>query len=135
MASDESSNDDGGLPRHEKRKHFRGKPRPGRRMEVCYRVEGSSAPGVVAMTRNIGVGGAFIAAVAPPSVGTPLVIDVQVPGTTAPHSMRAEVRWVSGPNDDLGIGMGVKFVDVDIDILLELAEYFSTLAATEAPSP
>jgi uncharacterized protein (TIGR02266 family) len=102
-------------------------------MEVRYRVDGSKAPGVAAMTRNIGVGGAFIAVATPLAVGTPLVIDVQIPGATAPHSVRGEVRWVSGANDELGVGMGVKFVDVDIDILLELAEYFSTLAATEAP--
>ena len=120
-------------PKHEKRKHFRNKPRPGRRMEVRYRLAGSTAPGVTAMTRNIGVGGAFIAAAAPLAVGTPLVVDIQIPGNTPPHKLRAEVRWVSGADSELGVGMGIRFIDVDIDVLLELAEYFSTLAVTEAP--
>ena len=116
--------------RREKRRHFRGKSRPGRRLEVHYRVVGAAAPGVTAMTSNIGVGGAFIATATPAAIGTPLTIDVHTPHLNEPHSVRAEVRWVSGADDHLGVGMGVKFVDVDVEVMIQLAEYFATLTAT-----
>ena len=47
-------------PRHERRQHFRGKARPGRVMHVRFRAPGHR-DWIDAETRNIGVGGAFIA--------------------------------------------------------------------------
>lgn len=72
-------------------------------------------------TRDIGVGGAFLLAVAVP-VGTGLEVAVPVPGRAAPLILGATVRWVSPE------GVGVQFLDVDIDVLLEL----NTLLAEQA---
>ena len=54
----------------ERRGHFRGKPRPGRRVQVRFQLAGGAE--VVAHTKNIGVGGAFIVTPQPPALGTHL---------------------------------------------------------------
>jgi Tfp pilus assembly protein PilZ len=133
-------------PRHEKRKHFRGKPRPGRRMEVRFRLaEPAGSPFLTAVTRNIGIGGAFISTPDPPPPGTVLFVEIKVPTCDDPLMIRAEVRWIAPPpvadeaagfglpDDDrvLGPGMGVCFQNVDIDALLELSDYFSSLTGEE----
>ncbi|MGE0870797.1 MAG: PilZ domain-containing protein [Kofleriaceae bacterium] len=111
-------------PRHERRHHFRGKPRRGRVMAV--RFCSSAAPSwVSAETRNIGVGGAFIAAAEPPPVGTQLTIELSLPARDEPFKLGAAVRWVGADGGDPG--MGVQFVGVDVDILLELNDFFASL--------
>jgi uncharacterized protein (TIGR02266 family) len=123
--------------RHERRRHFRGKPRPGRRLPVRW-----AAAGVweVAETRNIGVGGAFIATEAPAPVGASILVELHIPTSERPFEARAIVRWrqaVAPAAADVhsvdAPGMGVEFVEVDIDVLLELNDYFATLSA-ELPS-
>ena len=115
-------------PRHERRQHFRGKPRPGRRLSIRYRLDGGAW--VTAETRNIGVGGAFIASSDPARPGTPVEIEVDVPTCEKPLSLKGHVRWAqSGGTDESG--MGVQFHDVDIDVLLELNDYFASLTGVE----
>jgi len=92
-------------------------------MSVRYRA-GNASAWVVAETRDIGVGGAFIAAGVQPSVGTTLTIELQLPTSDQVFTLPAVVRWVR-PGDDGG--MGVQFVGVDVDILLELNDYFASL--------
>jgi len=108
-------------PQFEKRHHFRGKSRPGRVMPVRFRSD-SQPTWVTAETRNIGVGGAFIASQAIQPVGTKLTIELTLPTTDQIFTLPAVVRW-----SDPGNGMGVQFVGVDVDILLELNDYFSSL--------
>ena len=117
--------------KRERRTHFRGKARPGRRVELGFRLEDddSSEP-VRAFTRNIGVGGAYVATDDPPPVGTRLTITIQVPTSECPIEVTAEVRWASAagaPN----AGMGVKFHDLDVEQLLQLSEYFASLTGSE----
>ena len=81
---------------------------------------------VTAETRNIGVGGAFIASSTVQAVGTTLVVELSLPTTDRVFTLPAVVRW-SAPD---GSGMGVQFVNVDVDILLELNDYFATLTGT-----
>ncbi|MDB4959970.1 MAG: type pilus assembly PilZ [Myxococcales bacterium] len=110
---------------HERRQHFRGKPRPGRVMPVRFRptaVEGQDRPWVAAETRNIGIGGAFIASQAILPTGTFLTVELTLPTSDQIFTLPAVVRWVDGT-----LGMGVQFVGVDVDILLELNDYFSSL--------
>lgn len=64
-------------------------------------------------TRDIGVGGAFLLAVSV-AVGVALELAVPVPGRLEPLMLTAVVRWVAPE------GVGVQFLDVDIDVLLEL---------------
>lgn len=107
--------------RHERRQFFRGKARPGRVLPVRYRT--TLHPGwITAETRNIGVGGAFIAAAEVQPVGTPMTLELALPTSDQVFTLPAIVRWA-----DPGQGMGVQFVGVDTHILLELNDFFSTL--------
>ena len=114
--------------KRERRTHFRGKARPGRRVELAYREvgDGDHAP-ARAFTRNIGVGGAFIVTDQPAAVGAKLNIVIDMPTSGRTIQVSAEVRW-SSPDS----GMGVKFHDLDVDQLLQLSEYFASLTGSEA---
>lgn len=119
-------------PRHERRQHFRGKPRPGRRLPIRYRIDGGEWHD--AETRNIGVGGAFVASAAPASVGTPIELELEVPTCDHPLVLKGRVRWSQVPDqvkDGEDAGMGVQFQAVDIDVLLELNDYFASLTGVE----
>ena len=105
---------------HERRHFFRGKSRPDRVVPVRYRTP-EIDDWVIAETRNIGVGGAFIACDATPPIGTTLTIELALPGSGTPFTLPAVVRWAGSD------GMGVQFVGVDVDVLLELNDYFATL--------
>ncbi|HLL23179.1 MAG TPA: PilZ domain-containing protein [Kofleriaceae bacterium] len=107
-------------PRHERRRHFRGKARPGRVLPIRFRAAAHTA-WVTAETRNIGVGGAFLVTPLIQPIGDSLSIELAVPASDQPFVLPAVVRWSDGD------GMGVQFVGVDIDVLLELNDYFATL--------
>ncbi len=111
--------------RHERRHHFRGKARPGRVMALRFRSGGDQA-WIEAATRNIGVGGAFIVTAQIPAVGASIAIELTLPGSDQMFSLPAVVRWAA-PD-----GMGVQFVGVDVDVLLELNDYFATLVPAAA---
>ncbi|MDQ3334860.1 MAG: PilZ domain-containing protein [Myxococcota bacterium] len=107
-------------PRHERRRYFRAKARTGRVLPVRFRAAAHTA-WVTAETRNIGVGGAFVVTKLVQSIGEALTIEVSLPTTEQTFALPAVVRWTDGD------GMGVQFVGVDVDILLELNDYFATL--------
>lgn len=81
---------------------------------------------VTAETRNIGVGGAFIVSQLVQPIGAALSIELTLPTTEQVFLLPGAVRWSTAD------GMGVQFVGVDIDVLLELNDYFATL--TSAPA-
>jgi hypothetical protein len=114
--------------KRERRSHFRGKPRPGRRVEVSFTTGNGSLQR--AFTRNIGVGGAFVVTERPERPGTPLTLAIHVPTATAPIEVRCEVRWAG---DDPS-GMGVKFGGLGVEELLQLNEYFASLTGREDES-
>lgn len=107
-------------PRHERRRHFRGKARPGRVLPVRFRTGGDAA-WVTAETRNIGVGGAFVITRLVQPVGATLALELALPTNEQKFTLPAVVRWADPE------GMGVQFVGVDVDVLLELNDYFATL--------
>lgn len=116
--------------KRERRTHFRGKPRPGRRVEVEYRVEGN--PPVSAYTRNIGVGGAFVVTPTPPPPGTRVRLAIRIPtASQGPLEVDAEVRWNARGDVDEVPGMGVKFLGLDVEELLALNEYFASLTGAD----
>lgn len=110
----------------ERRGHFRGKPRPGRRVRIVFQGPGTQERS--AYTRNIGVGGAFVVTPFAPTVGTQLRLVVDMP-TGAPLEVRGEVRWLGHPEPDQP-GMGVRFFGMDVDQLLLLNDYFASLTPT-----
>jgi Tfp pilus assembly protein PilZ len=108
---------------HERRHHFRSKARPGRIMPVRFRAKDHTG-WVSASTRDIGVGGAFVLTQLVQPAGTELILELTLPTTDQTFTLPAVVKWATpGPEG----GMGVQFVGVDIDVLLELNEYFSTV--------
>jgi len=114
--------------KHERRTHFRGKARPGRRVELAFRaIDADDSELVRAFTRNIGVGGAFIVTDQPAPLAAKLNIMIDVPTSEQTIKLSAEVRWSSAES-----GMGVKFHDLDVDQLLQLSEYFASLTGSEA---
>jgi uncharacterized protein (TIGR02266 family) len=118
--------------RYERRLHFRGKGRPGRRVELRYRPASAAAgaPAITAFTRNIGVGGAFIVTDAPEPVGRALLLSLRMPTSQRAIEIAAEVRWVAPAAGAGDCGMGVKFRDLDVDELIELSAYFASLTGT-----
>lgn len=119
-------------PRHERRKHFRGKSRPGRILPVRFQVGGATGeddPWIDAATKNIGVGGAFIATSHVQAVSQTLIVEVRLPTTDQTFILPAVVRW-SAPE-----GIGVQFVGVDVDVLLELNDFFSSLTTPASSDP
>ena len=111
--------------RHERRQFFRGKARPGRVLTVRFCAAGQAddpSRWVTAETTDIGVGGAFIACPAAPPVGATLTVELTLPSTDRTFAIPAVVRWLAAAG-----GMGVQFVGVDVDVLLELNDYFATL--------
>jgi len=118
--------------KQEKRRHFRGKARPGRRVDVSYvPEEEKEGEPIAAVTANIGVGGAYILSPEPPPVGTTLLIQLDVPTRKETIEVRAEVRWNTTRGGDERAGMGVKFLDLDVDSLLALSEYFASLTGSD----
>jgi len=107
--------------RHERRQYFRGKARPGRVLPVRFKTTLHPA-WIAAQTRDIGVGGAFVACTALQPVGTPLTLELRLPTSDQTFTLPAIVRWSRD-----GEGMGIQFIGVDVDVLLELNDYFSTL--------
>jgi len=118
--------------KHERRRHFRGKSRAGKRVDLSFRRADGKGDLVDAVTRNIGVGGAYILTDQPEPVGTRLEVHIRIPGDDPPIPVQAEVRWTTAPEDDEdSAGMGVRFLDIDVDATLQLSEYFASLTTTE----
>ncbi|MCU1278436.1 MAG: type pilus assembly PilZ [bacterium] len=124
-----------GESKRERRGHFRGKARPGRRVEVRYRVilNGQLSDEQRAYTKNIGVGGAFIITPDPSPPGATLQIALQVPASSRPIEVRGDVRWIldgKHGEPEAEHGMGVKFGGLDVEQLMALNEYFGSLTST-----
>lgn len=121
---------------HGKPKHFRGKPRPGREVSVQYCMAATEGDEVTpigsAVTRNLGTGGAFILCREPMPVGTRLQLFLRLPTVDHDIGVAAEVRWVVTVGEDPeDAGMGVKFLQPGVDVLLALSEYFASLTGMD----
>ena len=112
-------------------------------MRIAANAEGLSVAAAVdatwraAQTLDIGVGGAFIVD-AELLIGMHLWVELQLPSTEQRFVLTAVVRWVGDREPTTGSssdetkpravrGGGVQFVDVDVDVLLELNDYFEAL--------
>jgi uncharacterized protein (TIGR02266 family) len=113
----------------ERRGHYRGKSRPGRRVAVEYRTleKGEEGPALRAFTHNIGIGGAFIVTADPAPPGTSLKLELKVPSAQKAILVKAEVRWIADDDQDEPQGMGVRFSGLEAEEVLLLNEYFASL--------
>lgn len=111
----------------DRRRFSRDNARPGRQLPVQVRI--GDGPWHATTTRNVGIGGAFLLTdgvlAEAPQPGTELDVQLVLPGRT--HRLGATVRWRGAG------GIGVQFLAVDIDVLLDLSEYFD--ATDGAPRP
>jgi uncharacterized protein (TIGR02266 family) len=119
--------------------HFRGKPRPGRTVAVTYRAAATTddegVPRVEAVTRNLGAGGAFVLCDDPLPIGARVELILHLPRPARDIDVAAEVRWrVTASDGTHDAGMGLQFVDIAVDDLLALKEYFASLTGTDAPA-
>jgi PilZ domain len=89
-------------------------------LSVRFRA-GAHTAWIDAETRNIGVGGAFVVTKLVQPHGQALTVELTLPTSEQTFTLPAVVRWSDAD------GMGVQFVGVDVDILLELNDYFATL--------
>jgi uncharacterized protein (TIGR02266 family) len=123
-----------GKAKNEQRTHFRGKARLHRRLELAFcPADSDSDVLITASTRDISVGGAFIEHDRPLPIGTELYVELYVPTAEEPLELDAEVRWIVPPGDDDTVpGMGVAFLDLSVDALLMLNEYFASLTGTDS---
>ena len=106
------------------RDHFRGKPRPERRVPIRYAVAGGTD--VESSTKNIGVGGTFILTAHPPEVGSILRVTLPLANGSPPLIIDgAEVRWsLTGTSKEPG--MGVRFPTLDAEKLMTLTEFLDS---------
>lgn len=122
----------------ERRGHFRGKARD--RRAVAVRVRRAGAPDRAwqpALTRDIGVGGAFVSTPLTVTVGTTVELELVIPGGDGPVVLPAQVRWVAGGVGRGGqrdVGMGLAFGRLEVDVLLTLSDYFAILTPAGAPA-
>ena len=109
--------------------------RPGRidlRVPVVIRLGGES---VTAETRNIGLGGVFVATPEPPPVGHKISLQLALPQWDESLAVDGEVRWVRA-GDDIGLqdvvpGVGVKFVKLPLYVAAALDNF----VRSHAPGP
>ena len=75
-------------------------------VEIAVSCEQSGAPPILGVTRDLGIGGAFIQSATPPPFGAAVVIVGRLPGTTTDLRLPGIVRWMK-PD-----GFGVQFSSI-----------------------
>jgi uncharacterized protein (TIGR02266 family) len=89
----------------------------------------NDAGSLLARTRNISIGGLFVVAPRPLTVGERVVVRLSILAESEPIAIEAEVRWLRRAADDAGpAGMGLCFVEpllqaaLFVRVLLRLRE-------------
>jgi hypothetical protein len=115
---------------HERRHNFRGIAQPGQQIQLKYRRKDSTEEVSSAVTRNIGIGGAFISGDIEHPVGTILELTICFPGTPDSVVIDAEIkRTVKGERATRGVG--VEFTNITANSRLALSDYFASLRKGE----
>jgi uncharacterized protein (TIGR02266 family) len=82
---------------------------------------------LTAETRNIGLGGVFVATRDLPPAGQSVSLHLALPDWDEPHLLSGEVRWLRGADDNPhpmeGPGMGVKFVKLSLYVAAALDKF------------
>ena len=85
---------------------------------------------------DIGAGGAFVIGATWP-VGTDVELEVDVASRTSPLVLAGTVRWTAGDGSEaaaavVGLaGVGVQFLDLDLDVIIELQAHLARLAPAD----
>lgn len=82
---------------------------------------------LTAETRNIGLGGVFVATSTPAPVGHRVSLHIALPDWDESHFVNGEVRWARGPNHGAhpseSSGMGVQFVKLSLHVAAVLDRF------------
>lgn len=93
-------------------------------VQIMVDVHGTDGP-LPGVTHNISPDGAFIATPQLLPVGERLMLMLAFPGDRGPLAVRAEVRWTRttiDPNPRRPTGMGLRFVDPPLGVVLAIAD-------------
>jgi uncharacterized protein (TIGR02266 family) len=94
------------------------------RVPVIFGVGGRQ---VTAETRNIGLGGVFVATHEPPPIGERVSLHLALPDWDESHFVTGEVRWVrdadDSPHPTESSGMGVKFIKLSLYVAAALDNF------------
>jgi uncharacterized protein (TIGR02266 family) len=74
-----------------------------------------------ATSKNVGIGGMFVATDRQLPVGDRLTIELALPGHVRPIAVGAEVRWVQAP-DGRPSGMGLRFLRPSLGLTVAIHE-------------
>ena len=105
-------------------------------VEIAVDLHGTDGP-LPGVARNISPDGAFVATPAVMAVGDRLMIMLAFPGDRGSLAVRAEVRWsrpvVPSPDDRRPVGMGLRFVDPPLGVVLAIADLVESQRLRGAP--
>ena len=94
-------------------------------VEIAVDLHSDDGP-CLGVTQNISPDGVFIATPEVLPVGARLMLMLAFPGDRGPMAVRAEVRWTrsttSAPDARLPAGMGLRFVDPPLGVVLAIAD-------------
>ena len=100
--------------------HFRARPRVRTEVSVRLRSDAAGLQDLVARTKDLGSGGAFVRCDAPVALGTRVQLRIEAPGEEPAIEVQAEVVWCS-PAGAAEPGLGVRFVDPPAAALRRIA--------------
>jgi uncharacterized protein (TIGR02266 family) len=76
----------------------------------------------VATSKNVGVGGLFVATDRQLPVGERLTLELALPGFVRPIAVGAEVRWVHQTAEGRAAGLGLRFVSPPFGLTVAIHE-------------
>ena len=105
-------------------------------VEIAVDLHGVDGP-LPGVTQNISPDGVFVATTEVIAVGERLMLMLAFPGDRGPLAVRAEVRWArpaaSSPDDRRPAGMGLRFVDPPLGVVLAIADLVESARLRGAP--
>jgi Tfp pilus assembly protein PilZ len=105
-------------------------------VEIAVDLHGVDGP-LPGVTRNISPDGAFVVTPTVMAVGERLMLMLAFPGDRGLLAVRAEVRWTrrasSSPDDRQPAGMGLRFVDPPLGVVLAIADLVESERLRGAP--
>jgi uncharacterized protein (TIGR02266 family) len=93
-----------------------------------------AADSFVGTSRNIGVGGLYVATERPLQVGDRLAVEFSLPELDHTVSVDAEVRWIRAPAPTGSLGIGLRFIRLPIVSAIAIQEYVRRQDADLTPS-
>jgi uncharacterized protein (TIGR02266 family) len=82
-----------------------------------------AADSFVGSSRNIGVGGLFVATERPFQIGDRLAVEFSLPELDRTVSVDAEVRWIRAATTPGALGIGLRFIRLPIVSAIAIQEY------------